>query len=337
MSKWGEAMARENRPALAFTGNTRKEFVSWQKKFEAKYRELLGRFPDQVPLRPRILERCEFPDYVREKVVFDSERFMSVPAWVCTPHPRKRGQKFPVVVCCHGHGHGGKGLVGLDAHGKPRMDYQMNLGARLAQTGYVTISPDWRCFGERNEPPETSPAPRDLCNVGGLVSEFFGYHLLTLDLWDGMKALDYLGTRKEADLTRVGCFGVSFGGTMTLFLTAADTRISAACVSGYLAPTAGTFPGWGVCGSQTLPGLLQWGDRAEVAGLICPRPLLVQVGEYDSSFPAAEALAEYRRVEQIYRAAGCADRLDVDLFEGSHAIHAAPIIKWFDRWLKNGA
>jgi dienelactone hydrolase len=152
-------------------------------------------------------------------------------------------------------------------------------------------------------------------------------------VWDGMRTIDYLATRADVDVSRVGCVGCSFGGTMTMTLAAADKRVGAACISGYLGRTLTTLSGWGTCGSQTLPGLLRWGDRAEVAGLICPRPLLIQSGEYDSSFPAADALKEYKRLQRIYAAAGADEKLALDLFDGCHEINAVPIVAWFDRWL----
>ena len=335
ISQWGQRTAAQLRPQLTFTGKTGADYARWREQFEARYAEMLGRFPDPVPLRAELLERRRFPTYIREKVIFDSERFMSVPAWVCLPRARRRNERCPAVLCCHGHGPGKDGFVGLNPNGKSRMRYDKNLAIRLAERGFVTIAPDWRGFGERNEPPETHPAPRDLCNVGHLTAEFLGYNLLALDVWDGMKTIDYLATRPEVDLSRLGCVGVSFGGTMTLFLSAADPRITAACVSGYLLPTKEHI--FNSCGSQTLPGLLRWGDRAEVGGLICPRPLLIQMGEYDSSFPPSAALPEYRRLARLSRAAGAAGaagRLGLDLFDGCHEIHAAAILEWFDRWLK---
>jgi dienelactone hydrolase len=147
-----------------------------------------------------------------------------------------------------------------------------------------------------------------------------------------MKTVDYLESRDNVDQSRIGCVGCSFGGTMSMFLSAVNLRISVSCISGYLmAPGTCSFSG--TCGSQALPGLLTLGDRAEVAGLICPRPLLIQIGEYDSVFPARHALKEYKRLQRIYRAAGQTDRLALDRFDGCHEIHVAPIIEWFNRWL----
>lgn len=332
ISEWGRLTAKHTKPKLLFSGKTKSDFSKWQRKFKTEFHKMIGKFPESVPLRPKILERKEFKKYIREKVVFDSERFMSVPAWICIPRSRSRKEKFPAVLCCHGHGHGKDGFVGLDSNGKSgKMDYSKNLAIQLAENGYVVLAPDWRGFGERNEPAETSPKPRDLCNVGHLIAEYFGYNLLGLNVWDGMKAIDYLSTRKEVDISNLGCVGVSFGGTMTLFLSALDPRITMNCVSGYLMNTV-ECSFWGCCGSQTLPGLLEWGDRAEIGGLVCPRPMLIQIGRYDATFPSHEALKEYQRLQKIYRAAGAGEKLGLDQFEGCHEINAQPIIQWFNRW-----
>ena len=335
-SDWCHAMLRRQRPALCFDGQTQADYRRWRCAFEKRFRDMLGRFPPQVPLRPRLLERRVFARYVREHVVFDAEPCMSVPAWVCVPRTRRPGERLPAVLCAHGHGAGGCSMVGLGPDLKPAYGYVKNIAVRLAEAGFVTIAPDWRGFGERREPPETDPAPNDLCNLAHLVAEHFGFNQLALNIWDGMRALDYLATRPEVDMRRVGGVGCSFGGTMTTFLAAADRRIRAACISGYLSPTGGGLAALGTCGSQTLPGLLRWGDRADVAGLICPRPLLIQIGRYDATFPSTGALREYARLRRIYTAAGRSDRLELDLFEGCHEINVPPLIDWFQRRLQCG-
>lgn len=327
---WVSAMAQHHRPALLFRGRNRSDHQAWRRQFEARFKEMLGRFPHRVPLRARLIERCTFPGYVREKVVFDSERCMSVVAWVCRPRAKGR---FPAVVCAHGHGIGGKCMVGLDARGRPAYDYAKQLAVRLAEHGFVAIAPDWRAFGERYEPPDRDPFPQDLCNLAHLAAEHFGFNQLALNVWDAMRTIDYLATRREVDAARIGCVGCSFGGTMTMFLAAADRRVRAACISGYLGSTSAALRQLATCGSQTLPGLLRWGDRAEVAGLICPRPLLIQNGQFDSSFPWSEAKPEYERLQRLYRAAGHESRLALDLFDGCHEIHVPPVLAWFKRWL----
>ena len=67
--------------------------------------------------------------------------------------------------------------------------------------------------------------------------------------------------------------------------------------------------------------------------MVCDRPLLVQVGEYDCSFPAADAMPEYQRIQAIYHAASVPDRLALDRFDGVHEINVGPVLDWFGRWV----
>lgn len=326
------ARLKETHPSLQFEAKNVGEWREWRRKFEKVIWQELGTMPKRAPLQPEILERKDMGDYIREKVVFDSEPFASIPAWVLVPKQRKRKEKLPAVLCSHGHGLGKNELVGLDNKGRRLATYQKESAVQFARRGYVTISPDWRAFGER-----TSPAPGDICDKSYMGYLYLGFHLLALQIWDGMRTIDYLQSRPEVDPSRIGCQGVSLGGTMTIYLTALDPRIKVACIHGYICNVRYKLKeGWGVCcGSQTMPSLLKYGDVADVAILIAPRPLLVTIGKYDSTFPAPDALSAYRRIKKAYEIIGKKDYIQLDLFDGVHEFSNNKIFKWFDRWLKN--
>ncbi|HOY79199.1 MAG TPA: prolyl oligopeptidase family serine peptidase, partial [Hyphomonadaceae bacterium] len=104
------------------------------------------------------------------------------------------------------------------------------------------IAPDWRAFGERREPPANDPAPRDLCNLAHLAAEYFGYTQLGLNVWDAMRTIDYLATRPEVDVSRVGCVGCSFGGTMTMALAGMCIQPIRCSQRAHSISTASPFP-----------------------------------------------------------------------------------------------
>ena len=54
------------------------------------------------------------------------------------------------------------------------------------------------------------------------------------EIWDDMRAIDYLQSRPEVDPQRIGCTGNSGGGTQTSYMMALDDRIRAAAPSCYL-------------------------------------------------------------------------------------------------------
>jgi dienelactone hydrolase len=155
-----------------------------------------------------------------------------------------------------------------------------------------------------------------------------------------MRCVDYLQSRPEVDPDRLGIGGLSFGGTMTTYLAALEPRLKVACISGYVSTVKGdaiTMRGKGnFCGAQYMPGLLTIGDIPEVAGLIAPKPLCVEMGEEDQCFVIDDAKAAYAQVERIYAAAGASDHLIGDVFPGGHEWSGRESFPWFERWLGMG-
>ena len=325
-----------NRGELAFSGKTIDDWRKWRRKFRARLVRNLGKMPERVPLRAETLSREDMGTFVREKVVYDTEACASVPAYVLIPKGLKRGEKCPGVLAAHGHGIGKNPLVGLDGDEKPHEDYQKVLGIQLVERGYVVVAPDWRGFGERMSPVDWVRPTRDKCNVNSMAEGYRGFYFLALQIWDGFRTLDYLQSRKEVDGKRLGCLGVSYGGTMTTYLAALDRRIRVACVSGYLSTLRhGAMQGRAnFCGAQYMPGLAAIGDIPDVIGLIAPRPLVVEMGEKDPGFAISDAERAYRHISKIYRVAGVRDALVKDRFDGQHEFSGKKSLAWFDKWLK---
>jgi len=72
------------------------------------------------------------------------------------------------------------------------------------------------------------------------------------------------------------------------------------------------------CGMQVAPGLFRLVDLPDLQGLLAPRPLLIDIGAYDTCFVVDTALACYERVKTVYGAAGASEQLELDLFPGEH-------------------
>jgi cephalosporin-C deacetylase-like acetyl esterase len=53
-------------------------------------------------------------------------------------------------------------------------------------------------------------------------------------IWDGIRAIDYLVTRKEVDTSRIGITGRSGGGTQSAYIAAFDDRIKVLVTESYI-------------------------------------------------------------------------------------------------------
>ena len=330
-------VAAERTPLMTFQGRSKADWEKWRKEFSTKLMDLCGEWPKAAPPNPEVIYSVEEGDFLREKVVIDTEKHYSVPMYVLIPKDRKRakGGKLPAIVCLHGHGQYGKEPVaGATSIGDPGIEnslkqHNYDYGRQMAREGYLTIVPDSRAFGE------LSPTPaQDTCNTHFNRGLLLGINLLTLNIWDMMRVVDYLVTRPEVDPGRVGAMGLSWGGTRTTFLSAMDERIKAADIICYVtqfeefAIHMGNF-----CGSQFLPHLFKYADVADVAGLIAPRPLLVENGTYDGGFPLEASLRAHEHLRRIYQAAGVEDRLHIDVFLGGHQFHGPTAREFFDQYL----
>jgi hypothetical protein len=83
------------------------------------------------------------------------------------------------------------------------------------------------------------------------------------------------------------------------------------------------------CGSQFAFGLRSIGDISDVAGLIAPRPCMVQIGQNDKCFSKEDSLRAFKHLGSIFAAAGAKKALTFDLFDGGHEIDLLPAIKFF--------
>ena len=79
--------------------------------------------------------------------------------------------------------------------------------------------------------------------------------------------------------------------------------------------------------------MYRYGDVADVAGLITPRPLLVGSEIKDSCFSIASARKTHKKLRCIYKVAGANDRLEFDIFPGEHMFSGRKAFKFFKKCL----
>ena len=287
-----------------------------QEQTRARLPEILGDFTPKCPLNARITGKLDRPDYVIEKLIFESQ-----PKYYCTANvyvPKRRPFPQPGVLFTCGHAAEGKAY---------HLYHEACLGFVLK--GYVVLGLDPMGQGERSEYFD----PRDGRSLVPLTvsqhhylarpSWLVGRSLAGYRTWDCIRAVDYLVTRPEVDPERIGVAGNSGGGIMALLATAADPRIkvcAAAHPGGSMEETYLT--------GQELP-------KADILSLIAPRPCLFIVGKDSGEEPGHRRKMQWMR--PFYRGLGAGDdRLQMVLVDGVHDMKQPkrePAYGWLNRWL----
>jgi dienelactone hydrolase len=307
---------------LRFQASTRAAAEEWQKTLRAKLTDLIGGFPNErQPLRPVTLETRAFPGYRREKIVFDSRPGVSVLAYLLLPE--KSRTPAATMICVPGHGRGVDDIVGIDEQGRDRTDkagYQHDFAIQVAEAGMAALAIEPMGFGCRRDPINARQnLSRKACEPAAGGALLVGETMIAWRVWDVMRTLDYIATRPELDSGRVGCMGISGGGTVTCFSTALEPRIRVALVSGYLNTFRDSVGSLAHCIDNYVPGILNWAEMHDIAGLIAPRPLFVESGEKDNIFPIDASIESFKQVHEIYAVFQAADRVEQEVFPAEHS------------------
>jgi pimeloyl-ACP methyl ester carboxylesterase len=201
----------------------------------------------------------------------------------------------------------------------------------------LVFAPVLRDLGERIE---ARPAFRTgagvwekSCQMAALVGLLLGKSLAGLRVWDVMRTVDYIQSRPEAMLQDIGCLGLSGGGVVALYAAALDDRLSTVVIDGALCTFRASIMAIEHCADNYVPGLARYAETHDVAGLIAPRPLLVEHGTEDPIFPIEGVRQAYRQLARVYTFLGCPECLALDEFAGGHCFGGGRAFAWLDQWL----
>jgi dienelactone hydrolase len=323
---------------FAFTAKTPAAARTWQRKARAGLGERLG-FLDtpRVAPKPREIERVDRGKYIRHKIVIRTSAQSELPLYLLVPK-NIRGKR-PCVLALAGHGYGVKDIVGLWEDGSERLSpdgYHRDFATELALRGFVVAAPEISCFGERQFSNTTFRANglNGSCHNIATWATMLGKSVAGLRVMDGMRVVDYLQTQKFIDSQNLGVMGIS-GGGMHAFLSAAmDPRINAAVISGYFSDWRHSILSIFHCTCNFVPGLLELGELSDLAGLIAPRPLLVEHGIRDDIFPIEHVKRTVAKARRAWKLFGANENLAADYFEGRHRINGPAAYDFLARHLK---
>ncbi|HEX4484939.1 MAG TPA: acetylxylan esterase [Terriglobales bacterium] len=289
-----------------------RDLLRVQEQMRVSLLKMLGGLPtERTPLRPQITGRIQMTGYHIEKLVFESLPGVYVTALVYVPDDKK---KHPGILVPCGHSTNGK------------VHYQA-LCQRLVQRGYVVICWDPVGQGERSQFWDAKAGKTRynlICAehaVLGNMAYLTGSNLARWEIWDGVRAVDYLLTRPEVDADRINITGTSGGGTQTAYIAALDKRIKVAVPSCFITALPmrmfnRIFKDPDSDPEQDLFEMISSGvDNPGLLLMMYPRPVMVASAVLDF-FPIEGAQKTVREVSAVYERFGHA--ADIGMVQGYH-------------------
>lgn len=316
---------------MAFKATNKKQAEGWQKSFRSKVTELVGGFPEtRIPLAPQTLDVADFADYRRERFVIETRPGVMLLGVLLTP--KAASGPLATVICVPGHGRGVDDIIGVDESGKTRSDDKNiyhDFALQVVRQGQAAVAIENMAFGCRRDPKAISKSlGGSVCQPTAGAALLLGETMVGWRVYDVMRTIDWIATRPELDAKRIGCMGLSGGGTVTVFSAALDTRIKAAFVSGYLNTFRDCIMSVSHCIDNYVPGILNWGEMYDVAGLIAPRPLFAESGERDPIFPLKGFLESFSHVQSMYEVFGAKDQTGHEVHRGAHEFSGRQGLPW---------
>jgi dienelactone hydrolase len=314
--------------AFACTAGTPEEVAAWQAAFRPRLRQALGLETMEADLagyRPTAtLESSEeVEDLVRERWRFWTEPDVGLPFYLLKR--QDAAGRLPLVVCPHGHNHPHlyAGIAHSEEEARKLREGDRDIGVQAAREGYLALAPTTRAFGETRTRRDREEGKLHSCRIALLHGLLVGRTAIGERVWDMERLLDWALAREDVDPARVAMTGNSGGGTVTVHAAACDPRITAAVPSCYFCTYAGSIGSLFHCDCNYIPGILRLGEMHDVAGLIAPRPFCAIAGVEDEIFPIAHVRSAFAALQQIYAAAGAADRCRLYEGAGGHRYYAA--------------
>ena len=165
---------------------------------------------------------------------------------------------FPAVLSPHGHWTYGRLENTPTTSGPAR-------AIGLARQGFVVFTYDMVGYNDSQQLPHT---------FGGRREHLWGLSLAGLQLWNGIRALDFLETLPYVRRDALAATGESGGGTQTFLLAAVDSRVKVAVPVNMI-----SLHMQGGCLCENPPGLRLDTTNVEIAATIAPRPTADGLGD----------------------------------------------------------
>lgn len=290
---------------------TKGDWEKYQQELKEKFGASLSKF-QKTPLNPKVTGKLERPGFTVEKIIYESHPGFYVTGSLFIPKNLKK--PAPAVIYCSGHNESGF-----------RSEVYQRVIMNLAEKGFVVFAYDPVGQGERLQ---YADAQTGKSKVGGSTTEhsyagaqtlLSGISLSDYFIWDGVRAVDFLETRREVDSKRIGITGRSGGGTQSALIAAYDERILAAAPECYITSFQRLLQSIGPQDAEQNPFyfIKNGMDHADFLHIRAPKPTLI-ITTYHDFFSQQGARETFAEVQKSYTAFGMPENIQFTVDEGKH-------------------
>ena len=305
-----------------------------QKEIREILSDIVGPFPAKTPLNPQVTRTIDKKSYKVEHIIFESQPGFYVTSSLFIPAGLRGKTKAPAIIYCSGH----------SVEGYRSQVYQYVI-LNLVSKGFIVFAFDPVGQGERLEyySRETGNSiiggPTKEHSYPGAQAFITGSSQAMYMIWDGIRAIDYLVTRKEVDPSRIGITGRSGGGTQSAYIAAFDDRIYAAAPENYITNYTRLLQTIGPQDAeQNLFNMIYRGlDHPDFLIVRAPKPALMITTTRDM-FSIQGAIETEQEVTRIYKAYGREDnfsRTEDDAGHESTSENREAMYSFFQKHLVN--
>ncbi len=289
------------------------------------YNDVIGHFDDPIlPANPRSRKTYDEPKWTGYEVVLDVYPELIAYGILLVPKDLKPDERRPVVVCQHGLESHAQETVTGNSH------YYHDFAAKLCEQGFITFAPqNLYIFGDRFRTLQRKANP-------------LGKTLYSLMVPQHQQITDWLKTLPFVDPSRIGFYGLSYGGKTAM-------RVPALVTNYCLSICSGDFNEWVWKNASTRSPYSYTGfgeyeifefdlgstfNYSEMAALIAPRPFMVERGHFDVVAPDETVGYEFAKVRHLYEGQlGLHDQCEIEWFTGPHTINGKGTFDFLHRHL----
>ena len=286
-------------------------------RIDSIYREILGPFPQRVPLNLETVEEEACEGYTRSLIRWQNDAEEQVYGYLLKPLDLE--DKRPAVMAFHGHGawdQGKRSTAGVEPE-----EGRSYLGPDLARHGFVVICGDAKGWGHRQNP---AGKPNGVMYERVIAMKLLaqGRCMASQYVWDAVRQCDVLQSLEEVDGDRIGAIGISMGSGHSWLSAMVEKRIRALVgVSSFYTYKALYEPPISHCFMNHLPGVFKYGiETYDLFGLIAPRPFLMINGKTAEQDPVEATRELYERAKPAWESHGAGNAFQLHFHEEGHGL-----------------